>query len=67
MNILEQLNSELEKAKPNIIGTRYASIDVDGVAYSAISSISGSHNSANCWCRVSYRKDGKIIAKDKLI
>ena len=66
MSILDQINAQLEKAEPNVLGNRYAKIEIEGVAYSAAATMAGSHQSANCWGRTDYKKDGKKIAKADL-
>jgi hypothetical protein len=65
-SILDQLTDALANAEPNILGNRYATIEIDGNTYSAYSSKAGSHNSAASWGRIDYRMNGKRIAKAKL-
>lgn len=67
MSILEQLNKTLEQAEANIVGKKFVSIEVNGNVYKAISSLAGSHQSANNWARVDYQKNGKRISKANLI
>ena len=67
MSIYEQLTAALADAEPNILNTRFVRATIDGDEYTARSSISGSHQSANSWGRVDFKKNGKKIAKAKLI
>lgn len=67
MNIIQQLDEALANAEPNIIGNRYAKIEVGDNVYSAASSTSSSRHSAQAWGRVDYRMNGKRISKAKLL
>ena len=67
MNIIDQLVKQLENTKPNILGNCYAKIEIEGVCYSASATMAGSHQSANCWGRTDYKKNGIKIAKANLL
>jgi len=67
MSILNKLNKALEKAEPNVLGNRYVKIEVGGDTYLAAATTVGSHQSANCWGRTDYKKNGKKIAKANLV
>lgn len=65
--ILTLLDAALAAAEPNVLGNRYAAIEVAGHKYSAATSHPASrHNGSNSWGRVDYRLDGKRIAKANL-
>jgi hypothetical protein len=66
MSILELLTEKLESAEPNVLGNRYATIEVDGVTYSAAATSASARHSGASWNRIDYRMMGKRIAKSKL-
>jgi hypothetical protein len=63
MSILELLTEKLESAEPNVLGNRYATIEVDGVTYSAAATSASARHSGASWGRIDYKKNGKKIAK----
>ena len=67
MDILEMLYSELEKAEPNVLGNRHAILEIDGDEFIIVEKQAASrHNGSNSWGRVTFRKNGKVIAKKDL-
>jgi len=66
ISILDQLNVALEKAEPNILGNRYARLEIDGDSYHAAATTASSHQGTAHWGRIDYKKNGKKIAKAKL-
>ena len=66
MSIITKLNQALEAAEPNVLGNRFAKIEIDGNTYSVLCSLAGSHNSAASWGRIDYKMNGKKISKAKL-
>ena len=61
------LYSELEKAEPNVVGNRYAILEIDGDEFIIMEKTASSrHNGANSWGRITFRKNGKVIAKKHL-
>ena len=68
MNIVEMLFSELKKAEPNVLGNRHAILEVDGDEFIITEKQAASrHNGSNSWGRVTFRKNGKVIAKKDLV
>ena len=67
MSIIAKLYEALEAKEPNVLGNRAARIEIDGDEYTIIESSAASrHNGANSWGRISFKKNGKKIAKAKL-
>ena len=67
MSILDQLAEALEAKEPNILGNRYAMLTIDGDVYSVHATMAGSHQSAQSWGRIDYKKNGKKIAKANIL
>ena len=67
MSILEILYKALQEEEPNILGNRSAVLEVDGDEYRIIESSAASrHNGSNSWGRITFKRNGKQIAKAKL-
>ena len=68
MNIVEMLFSKLEKVEPNVLGNRHAILEIDGDEFIIIESQAAArHNGSNSWGRITFRKNGKVIAKKDLV
>ena len=67
MDVLAMLYDGLKRAEPNVLGNRHAIIEINGDEYIIIERQASSlHNGANSWGRITFRKNGKVIAKREL-
>jgi hypothetical protein len=67
MSILDQIDKVLENAEANVLGNKYAKIEIEGNVYYAASTNASFHGQGNQhYARVDYKKNGKKIARKNI-